>query len=66
MTMRNLALQALAPKAAAARARHVRGAAGFVDEDELFRIQPLLISPPGFPRGGHVGTILLAGEHAFF
>jgi len=66
VAVRDLALEPLAARAASARARHVGGAAGFIDEDELSGIEKRLPGPPGLARGRHVRAILLARQHAFF
>lgn len=62
----NATLHALTAQAAAVTARHVGGAARLIDEDELSRVEPLLIQPPDGAGGGHVRARLLAGQHAFF
>ena len=66
MPVRDLAFETLASRASPARARHVGGAPGFIDEHQLAWIEPGLLGAPGLPRGRYVGTILLAGQHAFF
>ena len=66
MAMRNARFAPLAPGRPAAKASHVRGAAGLIDEDELCRIEIGLVREPSFARGGYVRALLLAGQNVFF
>ena len=65
MAVRHLTLEALASGASPACARHVGGAAGFIDEDELSRVEQGLGLAPCRACGGYVRAVLLASEYAF-
>ncbi len=66
VTEGDLGVQPLATRGAAVGAGHVGLGPGLVDEDEARRIKPVLVLAPLHPPAGDGGTILLAGEQAFF
>lgn len=51
---------------ASAQARHLRGSAGLVDEDQLIGIEVGLACEPDKPARGDVRTLLLGSVRGFF
>ena len=66
MTERRVADQPLANLTPAVARRHVRRRPGFIDEDELARVEGRLLLPPCGARGGYVRTLLLGCAKCFF
>lgn len=59
-------MQAFTAAAPAMTANHVGFCPGLIDEDKTLGIQPALEAFPAIPTAGDVGSILFAGQHAFF
>lgn len=66
VAVRDLGHQPLAAGATAVGAGHVGLGPGLVDEDQAARIKPGLMALPARPLPGHVRTVLLGAEQAFF
>ena len=66
MTKRRVADQPFANLTPAVARRHVRRRPGFIDEDELARVEGRLLLPPCGARGGYVRTLLSAAQSVFF
>jgi hypothetical protein len=69
MPKRGFGAKTLAPRAAAAQARHLRGGSSLVQENQSVRFKPHLRLPhnrPFFARLSDVGAILFAGHQRFF
>ena len=66
VAMRHVRNTTLVLRAASVQPRHLRVQSGFIDEDQLFAVQLGLLLPPVFPRGFHVGPLLLGGVQRFF
>ena len=66
MAVRNLGDKPLPAPAASARPGHIGRRAGLVDEDELRRIKPRLLSLPVRARHAHVVAVLFGCVQAFF
>ena len=66
VTVGNLGTQPFTSAAPAVGAGHIGFRPSLVDENETPGINAILIAPPLFPPTGHVASILLAGQHAFF
>ena len=66
MTVGEAHPQALASGTAAMAAGHVGGGPGFVDEDEVLRIQIALAIEPVLPLLQDVGAVLLDGVASLF
>ncbi len=64
--VRHLRAKSLAAPGATMRAGHVRLRPGFVDEDQAFRIEAVLVFAPLNSPPGNRRSILLDGEHGFF
>jgi hypothetical protein len=56
----------LAARATAAQARHLGRGSGFIDEDQVFRVEVRLSVEPRLTPRGDVWPILLAGMRGFF
>ena len=66
MAMGNRSSTALPARRPAPQAGHLGVGAGFVDEDELLRIEIRLGVEPGPTRLVYVGAVLLAGVRRLF
>ncbi len=66
MPVRDGGAEPLALGSTAAKARHVGGRPGLVDEDEPSRIEVELALEPGFPARQDVRTVLLRGVNTLF
>ena len=66
MSVRDRADQTLADRAAAMEPRHLRGEAGFIEEDQAIRVDPWLDAPPGLTTLLHVEPVLLCGVRGLF
>ena len=65
-SLRNVADQSLATRAAASETDHVDGDRGLIDKDQSRRIKIALLTNPAPPRSRHVGAVLLSCPQAFF
>lgn len=65
-SLRNVADQSLATRAAASETDHVDGDRGLIDKDQSRRIKIALLTNPAPPRSRHVGAVLLGCPQAFF
>jgi hypothetical protein len=59
-------MDTLAAWGAATVAGHIGFRARFIEEDQLRRIPPGLLSPPGPPGPADVGTVLFASPERLF
>src|SRR5262249_22631592 len=59
-SLRNVADQSLATRAAASETDHVDGDRGLIDKDQSRRIKIALLTNPAPPRSRHVGAVLLS------
>ena len=66
VAMRDGAEQPFTPPAAPVAPRHVGGGPGFIEEDQLGRIEPRLSPAPLRARRGYIGAFLLGGVRGFF
>jgi hypothetical protein len=62
MSSRHTGDEALTARTAAIAARHISGCAGFVDEDQAFRVQVGLARAPLIASLGDIRSILLSGS----
>ena len=65
-SLRNVADQSLATRAAASETDHIDGDRGLIDKGQSRRIKIALLTNPAPPRSRHVGTVLLGCPQAFF
>jgi hypothetical protein len=65
-SLRNVADQSLATRAAASETDHINGDRGLIDKDQSRRIKIALLTNPAPPRSRHVGAVLLGCPQAFF
>ena len=63
---RNLSLQPLAARGPTPQRPHVGLGPSLINEHQSARIKPRLMCLPPHPLAGHVGPVLLAGQHGFF
>jgi hypothetical protein len=66
MTVRNLADQTLPLRSTAAQPGHVRADTGFINENQMLRLERCLVLTPNVARCFDVRTILLGGVLCFF
>src|SRR5262249_31931702 len=66
MPLRAVGVHALAPSGPTPQPREVGFGAGFVQEDQLGRIQSRLLTLPRAARLGDRGTVLFAGPECLF
>lgn len=66
VTMRGFIDQALPFGRSSAQAGHIRGRAGFINENQLRGIQRRLVLPPSLARRFYVRPVLFGGEERFF
>lgn len=66
MSVRHRRAAAVPTQDAAAEACYLRRSSGFIDEDQMHRVEVRLSVEPGLPAHGDVWPLLLAGEHGFY